>query len=245
MNTDLPELNSRIYKIIQHYTKGNIKAFASRLNKISQQRLDRIFKIDNRTNKYPSVPDDILLEIARVFPEINTNWLLKGNEEMLIKGNAANVLLSKQESDVTVAPLIGQYAYAGYFAGFSDPEYLDAQPHYTANRKHNGGNYIAFEIRGDSMNEGTTRSICHGDVVLGRELQRVHWKNKFHIPKVFIIVHKTDGIICKEVISHDVENGIITCHSWNPDPEYHDFEIDLKDVMQLFYIKEITKDYKY
>lgn len=140
----------------------------------------------------------------------------------------------------TYAPLITQYAYGGYMSGFGDAGFMEAQPLYIASKKYSGGHYVAFEVRGDSMDDETRRSICSGDVVLGRELYKDYWKSKLHIPRVFIIVHKTEGICIKEVTAHDVEKGIITCHSFNP--EYDDFEVNLKDVMQLFYLKEIKRE---
>lgn len=144
--------------------------------------------------------------------------------------------------NVTFAPLIGQYAQAGYLAGFADPEYLEKQPVYVAKKKYSGGNYVAFEIRGDSMDNDRRNAICNGDVVLGRELIKDYWTSKLHIPRVFIIVHKEDGILIKEIIDHDVENGIITCHSYNTDKtRYPDFQVHLKDVRQLFYLKELSR----
>jgi hypothetical protein len=83
MKNDLPVLTKRISQIVQYYTNGNVKAFAEKLSNISQQRLDRIFKIDKRTGKYPSVPDDVLVEISKYFPDVNPAWLLTGEGEML------------------------------------------------------------------------------------------------------------------------------------------------------------------
>jgi len=176
---------------------------------------------------------------------INIIWLLTGNGSEIVEREDSNATVFSKPTDATTAPLISQYAYAGYLSGFADPDFLECQPQFTASKKHNGGHYIAFEIKGDSMDDGTRRSICEGDIVLARELQKLHWQNKLHIPKVFIIVHKTDGIICKEITKHDVKSGVITCHSWNPDPDYEDFELNLRDVMQLFYVKEISRQNKY
>jgi hypothetical protein len=69
---------------------------------------------------------------------------------------------------------------------------------------------------------------------LARELQRHHWKNKLHIHSTnhWIIVHREYGILIKNIIKHDVDNGIITIHSINPD--YPDKELCLDDVDQLF-----------
>lgn len=140
----------------------------------------------------------------------------------------------------TVAPLITQYAYGGYMSGYGDAGFMEAQPLYVASKKYSGGNYVAFEVRGDSMDDDTRRAICSGDVVLGRELYKEYWTSKLHIPRVFVIVHKTEGICIKEVTAHNVEKGIITCHSFNS--EYDDFEVNLNEVMQLFYLKEIKRE---
>jgi hypothetical protein len=83
MKNDLPVLTKRISQVVQYYTNGNVKAFAEKLSNISQQRLDRIFKIDKRTGKYPSVSDDILIEISKCFPKVNLYWLLAGKGQML------------------------------------------------------------------------------------------------------------------------------------------------------------------
>lgn len=193
-------------------------------------------------SKKPSF--DTLEKILKTFPQINPAWLLTGSGPMFIEGNNSNAIISNPREG-TVAPLISQYAYAGYLSGFGDHEFLESQPHYVAARRYNGGHYVAFEVRGDSMDDGTKRSICEGDILLGRELRKDLWQFKLHVPKVFIIVHRTDGICCKEVVDHNVETGILTCHSWNPDPEYKDFELNMKDILQLFYVKEISRDNKH
>lgn len=66
-----------------------------------------------------------------------------------------------------------------------------------------------------------------------------------HIKKwYFVIVHKTDGILVKEIIDHNPDTGEITCHSLNPSPEYEDFKINLNDVAQLFNIVQISRGMK-
>jgi len=184
----------------------------------------------------------IIFDIITAFPDINPAWVVKGVGNIFLTNGKANGAIPKSvdKDSVTTAPLISQYAHAGYMKGYADEDYLEAQPMYVAKRKYSGGKYIAFEIRGDSMDDGSKRAICHGDVVLGRELYRHYWTSKLHVPMVFIIVHKQDGIVIKEVVDHNLETGIITCHSFNP--EYEDFNVNLDDVMQLFYIKEISRD---
>ncbi len=194
-----------------------------------------------------SIQPATLNRIAMQYPTLNTGWLLTGEGSMLKNNDGFipeynAIAISPSELSITIAPLIGQYAQAGYLSGYADPEYLEKQPMYYAIKKYSGGNYVAFEIRGDSMDDNSRQAICSGDVVLGRELYKDYWLCKLHIPKVFLIVHKEDGILLKEIIDHDVESGIITCHSYNPDKDrYPDFLLHLKDIQQLFYMKELRR----
>lgn len=146
----------------------------------------------------------------------------------------------KELEEVRV-PLVHDRAYAGYLRGYADPEYMESLPTTTVNRDMvRGGKYVAFTIKGDSMDNGTSRAILDKDVVLGKELAQHHWKNKIHLNSYpFIIVHKTEGIICKDITAHDVENGIITVHSRNP--IYDDFELNLSDIVQMFFVVQLVE----
>jgi hypothetical protein len=78
-----PSLNSKIKEVIVAVDGGNVARFSKRLAGISQQRLNRIFNPDNRTGKYPSVPDDVLVSIAKSIPNISMDWLLADKGDML------------------------------------------------------------------------------------------------------------------------------------------------------------------
>lgn len=140
-------------------------------------------------------------------------------------------------------PLVSIYAYAGYMSGYGDAEYISALPlePFMVDRDYKG-NYLCFEIRGDSMDDGTRDSICARDIVLAREIGRDHWRSKLHLNKWnFIIVTKEDGIICKQIIDHDTERGEITVHSLNA--MYEDKKIALNQVVQIFNIVRVTRPY--
>lgn len=141
--------------------------------------------------------------------------------------------------------LVTVKARAGYLLGYGDHEYVDELPTHEVIVSHpHQGVYMSFEIEGDSMDDGSKRSIENGSIATGRLISRVHWKNKLHLHKFqrFIIV-SYEGILCKEIINHDVLNGVITCHSLNPDKkEYPDFDLALRNVMQIFNIVKISKD---
>lgn len=142
---------------------------------------------------------------------------------------------------VLYVPLVNQYAYAGYLNGYQNETYMNTLPTIPFIADHEGhGNYIAFEVKGDSMNDGTEESYLEGDRLLCREVQPHLWVNsRLHIKKWdFVIVHE-EGIIVKRITDHDVENHTITVHSLNE--MYPDRVIDLSEVKQIFNVIEMQR----
>lgn len=115
--------------------------------------------------------------ISNKFPELNPNWLITGVGEMLNNANPTpkyNEAVPIQQ-DVVYIPLVNQFAYAGYMEGYSDCTYLEQLPKVPFIVDHEGhGNYIAFEVKGDSMNNGTEESYLEGDRLYCREIQPLH-----------------------------------------------------------------------
>jgi hypothetical protein len=133
---------------------------------------------------------------------------------------------------------VSQYAYAGYLSGYGDDEYLDSLPliDFTPDREMTG-NWLAFEVRGDSMDDGSKESYIEGEIVICREVEPDYWRDSrlFINKRDFVIVHK-EGILIKRIIAHDVDKHTITIHSLNP--LYKDRTINLKDVLQIYSIIE-------
>lgn len=135
-------------------------------------------------------------------------------------------------------PFVPIYAYAMYLEACREgkkwyaTEYFDFPVEQTYN-----GKYMAFEIKGDSMDDDSKRSLSQGDIVRARELDRALWKQPLHVdsfPNWIIVLD--NNILCKQIVEHDVVKGTIVCHSLNPSPEYTDFTVDLNDVIKLFNI---------
>ncbi|MDI9256362.1 S24 family peptidase [Flavobacterium sedimenticola] len=142
-------------------------------------------------------------------------------------------------SSIMHVPMVNQYAYAGYLSGFADNEYVENLPKipFIVDKEYRG-EYLCFEVKGDSMECDTEESIPEGSILLCRNVRKEYWKNKLHIHKWdFVIVHNTDGILVKRIINHNVEAGIITIHSLNE--FYPDRELHLKDIQQIFNIVEV------
>lgn len=141
-------------------------------------------------------------------------------------------------------PMVPYKAHATYISEFTDADFIQdlTKVSFIVDRVPRG-KYQAFEIINDSMNDATLDrppsrdAILSGDIVLGRELGRQHWTSKLNIngyPYWIIVTHH--NIICKEIVHHDIEKGIITCHSLNSSPEFQDFDLKLDECHQLFNI---------
>ncbi|MCC9066333.1 XRE family transcriptional regulator [Flavobacterium piscisymbiosum] len=187
-------------------------------------------------------PDSLKLDKVAEVLDINLKWVLTGEGEVerkkeLLKDEVVNHVAE----NLMYVPLVNQYAYGGYLNGFNDPTYIEELPKipFLVEKEHKG-DYICFEVKGDSMDDGTHESYLERDILLCRNVRKDFWKSKLHINKWdFVIVHKDNGICVKRIIKHDVEKGIITCHSLND--YYEDFDMDLRDVTKIFNIVDIQR----
>lgn len=148
---------------------------------------------------------------------------------------------------IMVVPLVPIKAQAGYIQNYNDEQYIAenfTQKHSFAVSRVYRGKYMAFIVDGDSMDNGVAgEAIPEGYTVTGREIQKQHWRNKFHIHryKDYIIVHQ-DGIFIKQISKHDTEQGVITCHSLNPNKDiYADFDLNLDECYQIFNVVNVTQ----
>lgn len=215
---------------------------ASELAKaIELKRPQAIYDILN-PNKKVGISKNMAENICLKFPQINKTYLLTGEGSILNKP-IQNEVTQLTIGGVMMVPLVNQYAHAGYMTGYADVEYIESLPKIPWVVDHEyKGKYVSFEVRGDSMDDGLKHSYEQGDVVLCREIHPEYWKCKLHIRTwdAFVIVHRTDGIVLKQIIDQDVENGTITVHSFNP--IYEDYTIDLREVAQLFNVVKQQKN---
>ena len=163
------------------------------------------------------------------------------NDSDVIANKNTNEAVPLNQNFIINVPLVNQYAQAGYICGFQDAAYIATLPTIPFIIDHEAkGNYVAFEVRGDSMNDGTEESYLEGDRLLCREIAPYLWaESKLHIRKWdFVIVHE-GGILVKRIIDHNVENHTITIHSLND--MYPDRVIDLAEVKQIFNVIELQR----
>lgn len=180
-------------------------------------------------------------KIVTAFPKYNLTWILTGEGNMLTDATSLDEASPIDEPIILRVPLVSQYAQAGYLCGYADAAYMATLPTIPYIVDHEAqGHYVAFEVKGDSMNDGTEDAILEGDRLLCREIMPHLWADsKLHIRKWdFVIVH-TEGILVKRIINHDVENHTITIHSLNS--MYPDKVINLSEVKQIFNVIELQR----
>ncbi|MNI48462.1 Helix-turn-helix domain protein [compost metagenome] len=198
---------------------------------------------------------------------INRKWLITGEGEMFLPESNAKLITQTNDPlevyenknnskflDLGNGKLlmtmrkVPEQARMGYAHGWADPEFIETLDYHSiiVDKIHRG-HYMAFEAVGDSMENYTSEemskeSIPHGATVTGREVGKHLWDSKFHNHKWpdFIVVLE-DGIVIKRLIHHDVENGLITLHSLNPNKRvYPDKEYSLDEVKQIFNVINVT-----
>lgn len=241
MNT----INDRVRKIIDTLYNGNTRAFTLHIN----QNYHTIRNIIGERASKPS--SEILESIVSSIEDINSDWLLTGNGTMLKSGVEST---SNEPHLITKAgtkyfqlpngkylmrvPFVPVKAYAKYIDEWRDADVSEPLEEYNFVVEQIGhGRYMAFEIKGDSMDDNSKRSLSNGDIILGRELGQEHWRDRLRTneyPNWIIVLDNT--ILCKQIIEQDMERGTITCHSLNTSPEYSDFELKLNDIRQMFNI---------
>lgn len=149
----------------------------------------------------------------------------------------ANKLSEFQFMNIPFVPI---FAQAGYGKGYGDQEYIDNLPTMPVIvDKTYKGKYRVFEVKGDSMDDGSRKSLCEGDKILCREVRQELWHNKLHIKDwFFVICMKDNGILVKQILSHEVETGEIVCHSLNS--LFDDFKMNLSEVCELYNVIKIV-----
>ena len=198
------------------------------------------------------IPNSIKKLIPFVLYPENTN---DNNEQLINEPNKTYLnsdsislsyyseLSTPTTSAIMYVPLVQKYAYGGYLNDFGDDEYVTELPKipFVVENRTFKGKYMAFEVLGDSMDNGTIESYPSGCVVLGRSLQPHHWQNKLHIRKWdFVIVHREKGILLKRIKDHDINTGMLTLESLND--IYDDFQVHVNDVVQIFNIVKKLMD---
>lgn len=191
--------------------------------------------------KTKNISAEVLQKISRIYSDISPIWLLTGQGEMIKKQESEARFISPT---IFTVPFVTKYGYAGYLRGYGDPEYVESMPtrafmldEDTTTPK---GQYLSLEVKGDSMDDCTDKSIKDGDLLLCRVVdQSLYRDSKLHINQWIFVIVTTDGILVKKITAHDFERKIITIHSLNP--MYRDEDINLEDVRMILNVVKLER----
>lgn len=167
-------------------------------------------------------------------------------EMIYLENNNSNSFIRLENGQYIMSmPLAEFNIQAGLLDHYQDIDYLKGlDKHSIIVDEPVRGRYVAFRVKGDSMDNGSNESIMQNSIVTTRELQRTHWTTKLRtrdFPYWVIYTSQSRYPLLKEITNHDTVNGTITCHSLNDGPEYQDFELPLDDVQALFYVVDVHR----
>lgn len=211
---------------------------------------------DLQSGKTKKISESIANKIVNAFPIYNKVWVLTGSgspiEESLqqvpIRDDDGE-FFTENHNNVKFYNLVDRYrmvvklvpfAAYGRFANECDTleaekEGWEEESFETDKIVH--GKYFAFEVKGESMDDGTRNSFEEGDRVLVRELDRMHWKDglRFNDHPYWVVVFDS-SVLIKQIVAQDLEKGKITFHSLNPSPEYSNFTLEMDKIRALYYV---------
>lgn len=178
-------------------------------------------------------------KISNTYPELNIIWLRTGEGKML-KGSPADTI-----SEVTPIPedayMMVEYAdlraTAGRLGG-GEVHLLPETHKRLVPREYENGKFLVVRVDGDSMDDGTKRSLSDGDEVLITEKTDCRL-DELPIKKTLFVITSREGNVLKQIKEVNMEEGYIVCHSFNP--RYEDFKIYIEDIYQVFIVCKVTQ----
>lgn len=189
-----------------------------------------------------SIGHDKLESITEKYPDLNRDWLLFGEGEMLVKKRPSNeaTILPPEEQHWIEVPLVPYEAMAGELGWYSDvfPDQLYEKRMVLVEPGTSAKDHVVFTVSGDSMEP----KLEKGDEILAKLVPPEYYKDaRLHIDRynVWVVVTRSEGIIIKKIIRHDVANHTITLHSLNP--LYADFDVDLADVAMIYHAVSLSR----
>ena len=176
-------------------------------------------------------------KISKSFPELDVNWLLTGQGEMLSYGQDAESISNKvqeptshygrkelNEGNGLTTYLLPMSAMGGTLTGFATPGAMLQNCEAIISPIEDVD--FAITVYGDSM----APEYPSGSRILIKKIN----------PNIFIDWGKTyvldtaNGVIVKELHECKGKEGYVKCHSVNPDPKFSDFDVPLSEVYGVY-----------
>lgn len=227
---ELPEVNNRIKRLVEEFCKGNVQQFVDMVGIKSHQNLNRIFNIDKRSNKYPSPSSEILTCIQLKLPQVNYNWLLTGEGEMLNSSQA--IVRETDETGLFIntdrQPILDIRVCAGSGLGLEGDENKIIE--WVSIPSFKGCKGIT--VYGDSMYD----KFKSGDVIFVRPIEG---RNDVDYGQCYVVITREDRYI-KNIYESSIGDEYVTMVSYNtevsPDGrrKFPDRDILKEDIVFLY-----------
>ncbi|WP_108822033.1 S24 family peptidase [Dysgonomonas sp. Marseille-P4361] len=199
-----------------------------------------------------AVSDVFLAKIVASYPELNINWLITGEGDMLKyeivkEPTQAKKISLLQESinsyisdDIISIPIVDVSAAAGHgFFNHDHPEKLGELKFPIYMLKKRTGNYYCGRVNGESMSP----TLLNQDFMIMRLLSFDEWVD-LKDGEVYFIVDRSGTSYVKRVKNNLHNNGTIVCMSDNTDKaNFRDFEVPGEDFANIYHVEwRFSKD---
>lgn len=168
----------------------------------------------------------------------NANWIISGEGSML-KDNKEfrHEITPVPEDSYMMVEYVDLRASAGRLGG-ADIEQLPETHKRLIPKEYKNGGFLVVRVDGDSMDDGTKRSLSDGDEVLIAE-KTLCKIDELPIKKTLFVITSREGNVLKQITEVNMEEKYIVCHSFNP--QYQDFKMYFDDIYQIFIVCKITQ----
>lgn len=183
----------------------------------------------------PSVSN---IKLIAEYTNVNLNWLLTGEGDMLTKVDKPfkNEVTPVPEGNYMMVEYVDLRASAGRLGG-ADVEQLPETHIRLVPKEYKNGGFLVVRVDGDSMYDGSARSLSDGDEVLIKE-KKDYTVNELPIKKALFVITSREGNVLKQIAEVNMDGGYIVCRSYNP--TYPDFKMYFEDIYQIFIVYKIT-----
>ncbi len=211
-----------------------------------------------------SLKDEQLTLLNEHFPELNKDWLLTGEGEMLNKEEPKPTPITYRpegkiinphdfhKKDVYIIPVKGRGGLHNAFYDDLMLNELEIEKLSLKTHEPNGSVWFKIEVEGISMDDSTSEydgskySLCEGDWVYCCSIPKSEWRCNLHFnkKKTYCFFHNIRGIIFKKVAYHNTETGELTLQSLNKDKEsFPNFNINIAECSFICNIKKVITEF--
>lgn len=230
-------MKDRLQKAYRYLQQENIVSTQQELAK--KLNLDRASVNKALNDKDGYLTDNFVEKFHETFSDIFAkDWLLTGKGSMLKSDKPKyNEVTPIPEGEYMMVEYADLRASAGKL-GVGDVELLPDTHRRLVPKEYANGKYLVVGVDGDSMNDGTSRSLGDGDELLICQHEG-GIMDALPIKKRLFVITTLDGNVLKQITEINREEGYIVCHSFNP--AYEDFRINFNDICQIFIVYKIVQ----